>query len=180
MAGQMVYVLTTKLEGKQGYGPVAVTTDEHAANEWIRAGNDNDWVPLELNDLSTTGMAEKSVTTFKPVPAERRQQQTNETVERTRQNLQQTNKLLEEAMKKKKLFSSARTAGRRDEIKKHYKQHAQTIINDYLLERGENDPEVYDFLDHLKTEYRANVPEDEYEILVDVLYAKYKEMFGPK
>lgn len=180
--GQMLFVLTTKLEGKQGYGPVAVTDDEHTANEWVRAGNDNDWIPLELNDLSTTSLG-RQPTTFKPVAPKKRNEQTVQQVEQTRQNIQQTNKLLEEALKKKKLFSSARTAGRHDELKKHYEERAQDILmNGYLQDRAEyeQDPKIYDFLDYLKTEFRANVPEDEYEILVDVLYAAYRKMFGDK
>jgi len=175
----MLYVLTTKLEGKQGYGPVAVVDDQHLADEWIRANGDNDWTPLELNDLSTTGLA-AGVGSFVPKTPKQRQEQTNLSVTKTRKNLEEANRLLEEALRKKKIRSSARTAGRRDEIKKHYEQRAQGILNDYLMDRGDRDPEVYDFLDHLKTEFRANVPEDEYDILVDVLYSHYKSMFGNK
>jgi hypothetical protein len=180
MAG-LLYVLTTKLEGKNGYGPVAVTDSEHTANEWIRAGGDNDWTPLELNDLSGTGLAEKAVTPFKPVSPKVREQQRDETAEQTRKNLEEANRLLQEAVKRRsRVKSHAKKAGRRDEIKKHYEQRAQGILNDWLLEREDQDPDVHDFLDYLKTDYRANVPEDEYEILVDVLYTKYKAMFGPK
>jgi hypothetical protein len=185
----MLYVLTTKLEGQNGYGPVAVVDDEHVANEWIRAGEQNDWVPLELNDLSTTDMAAKTYTRFKPVDPQTRNQQTQHGVERTTKNLQEANKLIEEALKRKhRVRSHARRAARKAAaipqallVQKFYEGRAQNILNDYLTERGQNeqDPEIYDFLDYIKTKYRG-VPEDEYSILVDVLYAKYKEMFGNK
>lgn len=178
----MLYVLTTKLEGKQGYGPVAVVDDEHVANEWIRAGVNNDWVPLELNDLSTTGLA-AGPGTFKPQTPQKRQQQTTESVEKARQNLEEANRLLQEALKRKqRIKSHAKRAGRRDEIKKHYEAQAQTVLNDYLMTCGEDeqDPEIYDFLDYLKMEYRANVPEEEYTALVDSAYALYKQTFGSR
>jgi len=176
----MVYVLMAPLEGKGQYGPVAVVDDEHTANEWIRAGTDNDWVPFELNDLSTTDLAAKSKSTFQPVTPQKRQQQTNESLQQTQKNLTEANRLMQEYMRKKKIKGHAHRAGRRESIREFYTGKAQNILNDYLMERGDRDPEVYDFLDYLKTEFRANVPEDEYDVLTDVLYKKYKEMFGPR
>jgi hypothetical protein len=162
------------------YGPVAVVDNEHTANEWIQAGNDNDWVPFELNDLSTTDLAAKSKTPFVPVTPKKRQQQTNESLQQTQKNLTEANRLMREYMKKKKIKSNAHRAGRQESIREHYNRKARMILQDYLMSLEDRDPEVYDFLDYLKTEFRANVPEDEYKILVDVLYAAYKEMFGPR
>jgi hypothetical protein len=178
----MLYILTTKLEGKQGYGPVAVVDDEHIANEWIRVGGDNDWVPLELNDLSTTGLGVKQTSPFKPVPAPRRVDQQSDQAEQTRKTLEEANRLLQNAVKRRRIMGHAKRAGRREEVKAFYEGRAQSILNAYLMDRaeGERDPEIYDFLDYLKSNYRANVPADEYEILVDVLYSHYKSMFGNK
>ena len=182
--GQRVFVLTTKLEGKgDNYGPVAVVTDEHVANEWVRENANNDWVPMELDDLSLTGLAAKSKTTFKPMEPQRRTQVQSQEAEQAKKTLEEANRLLENALKRRRVKSHARRAAtmpRHQSIKKFYEERAQTIINDFLMEQGDQDPDIYEFLDYLKTNYRANVPEDEYEILTNVLAAKYKAMFGNK
>jgi hypothetical protein len=59
-----VFVLTTIVGNEQR--PVAVVTSEHSANQWVQSGNDNDWIPFAVDDLSLTGMADKSITPFKP------------------------------------------------------------------------------------------------------------------
>lgn len=94
LAGQTVYVLTTIVEGGENR-PVAVTTDEHNANEWVRSGNDNDWIPFELDDLSTTGMAKTQPTQFKPRP----KLENEEAIAQTNQNLQKANADLQEIVK---------------------------------------------------------------------------------
>jgi hypothetical protein len=59
-----VYVLTTLIETEQR--PVAVVTDDHAAEEWGRQNDNNDWILFDLDDLSLTGMG--SAESFKPTP----------------------------------------------------------------------------------------------------------------
>jgi len=96
MAGQDVFVLTSILENGENR-PVAVTTDEHVANEWVRAGNDNDWISFTLDDLSTTGLA-KEVTPFKPkqkMPAEEAIKNINDQLVKQNQELQEVVQLLQ-------------------------------------------------------------------------------------
>ncbi len=100
-AGQTVYVLTTIVEGGENR-PVAVTTDEHNANQWVRSGNDNDWIPFELDDLSTTGMGKSQVTQFKPapkVPSEQAIEQTNASLAQANKDLKEIVQLLQHRLK---------------------------------------------------------------------------------
>ena len=55
-----VYVLTTLMgEGKapKEWRPVGVVTTEDVAEQWVAAGNNNDWIPFEVDDLSLTGLS---------------------------------------------------------------------------------------------------------------------------
>src|SRR5271154_372179 len=89
-----VFVLTTTVGGEQR--PVAVVTSEYAADQWIKSGNDNDWVPFAVDDLSLTGMADKSITPFKPKPmpkiddTEKMRRDTIQTLKDSNAQLQQT------------------------------------------------------------------------------------------
>src|SRR5271157_3148238 len=65
--GQTVYVLTTLMDNSE-WRPTAVVTDEYTADQWVRSGNNNDWIPFELDDLSTTGGSKGQMTPFKPSP----------------------------------------------------------------------------------------------------------------
>lgn len=65
--GQTLYVLTTLMEGNE-WRPVAVVTNEHVAEQWVQSGDNNDWILLELDDLSVTGLSKDQVTDFKPKP----------------------------------------------------------------------------------------------------------------
>ncbi len=91
MGGQTVYVLTTIVEGGENR-PVAVVTDEHVADQWIREGKDNDWIPLELDDIETTSMAKGTVTPFKPKP----KQPTEDAMRQAMANLETENRELKE------------------------------------------------------------------------------------
>lgn len=96
-----VYVLTTIVEGGENR-PVAVVTDEHIANEWVRSGNDNDWIPFELDDLSTTGMAKSTVTQFKPKPKSNSEDalaQMNQNLQKSNADLQEIVQLLQHRLK---------------------------------------------------------------------------------
>lgn len=175
--GQMVFVLTAKLEGNNGYGPVAVTTSEHAANEWIRAGNDHDWVPLELDDLSTTGMADKQVTNFKPVPAPKRVEQQNTQLEQMKQQVQKLQGIITELTKR---LRGKRGAIHQDTlIEAFYRGKAQSILNEYLMERGDQDPKIYDFLRWVNDKFKET-DIHRFNIMQSVLFRKYQEMFGNK
>jgi hypothetical protein len=180
----MVYVLTTKLEGKLGFGPVAVTTEQHTADEWYRANpENNDWVPLEMNDLSGTGLAAKSNTTFKPVPVQRRVEQQNESVTRTKNNLSEANKLLEQALKKR-VKIHARRKGRQARATQTYDEFVRGVLNGYLTHRAENeadpDPYIWDFVEYLKTQYKPRMEEAAYNRLMDAAHRLYQKTFGPK
>src|SRR5208337_3971392 len=63
----MVYVLTTK-EGKE-WRPIAVVDENNKgiADQWASASKLNDWVPLEMNDLTLTSMSDLPLE-FKPTP----------------------------------------------------------------------------------------------------------------
>jgi hypothetical protein len=83
----MVYVLTT-LMGKE-WRPVAVVDEDHrdAAEQWYNADpKKNDWVPLEMNDMSMTDLG-RMVTRFKPLPMRERERSTIETLEKTNKTL---------------------------------------------------------------------------------------------
>jgi hypothetical protein len=78
MAGQTVYVLTTLMTSRSAgkvvkeWRPVGVVSSPQTADEWMYQGNDNDWIPLEIDDMSTVE-GQHTVTTFrpkKPVPVE--------------------------------------------------------------------------------------------------------------
>jgi len=91
--GQTVYVLSTIIEGGENR-PVAVVTNEFTAEQWIQSGNNNDWIPFELDDISTTAIAKDHVTPFvpkKPTPSE-------QAVQDTMNQLVQANKKLMEAV----------------------------------------------------------------------------------
>jgi len=65
-----VYVLTTLMgEGKapKEWRPVGVVTSEDVADQWVAAGNNNDWIPFEVDDLGLTGLS-GDPTPFKPKP----------------------------------------------------------------------------------------------------------------
>lgn len=176
----MVYVLTTKLEGKQGYGPVAVTTEQHTADEWYRANPAaNDWVPLEINDLSGTGLAAGSKTTFKPVPVQRRVQQQNEGLTRTQKNLSDANDLLTQALKKR-IKTHARRKGHQARAMQTYDEFVQGVLNGYLSSRGDQDPYIWDFVEYLKQQYKSRMEATAYNKLMDAAYALYQKTFGPK
>jgi hypothetical protein len=82
--GQAVYVLTTRMSSKDNVGkatyewrPVGVVSNVQVADEWKYQSDDNDWIPLELDDLSMVE-GEHTVTPFrprKPVPTETRADQ---------------------------------------------------------------------------------------------------------
>lgn len=89
-----VFVLTTVVGNEQR--PVAVVTSEYAANQWTQSGNDNDWIPFAVDDLSLTGMADKSFTQFKPKPmpkiddVEKMRRDTIQTLRDSNKQLQET------------------------------------------------------------------------------------------
>src|SRR5271165_3680440 len=96
----MVYVLTTLFEKEER--PVAVTDAEEVAEQWIREGKHNNWIPFEINDLSMTGLV--GHIPFRPKkqpPAEiemkKREQQQKQIQQLTEavKNLIETNKYLE-------------------------------------------------------------------------------------
>jgi len=102
--GQPIYVLTTLVEGNE-WRPVAVVTDEYVADQWIREGKDNDWIPLELDDLSTTGMAKAEKTPFKPrkpKPNDQAQQNINDQLMKANVQLKQLVEDLTEKLKSMK------------------------------------------------------------------------------
>lgn len=86
-----VYVLTTMVEGNE-WRPVAVVTDENVAAQWIREGKDNDWIPLELDDVETTSMAKGTLTPFRPIP----KKPTEDALQQTVANLETANKELKD------------------------------------------------------------------------------------
>ena len=176
--GQMVYVLTSKLEGKQGYGPVAVVTDQHAADEWIRASKENDWVPLELDDLSTTGMAEKQVTQFKPVPQSQRRQTQKTQLEDATKNMGEAMRLL-----KKKVKTHARRKGRIARSVQTYESWVESILWNYMQQKAQTDnqdPFIDEFMEWLAKQYQGKMPKVDYEKLVGAARAAYLQTFGPK
>jgi hypothetical protein len=73
MAGQTIYVLTTLqgVEGKKAnreWRPIGVVTSVDVADKWVASGNNNDWIPFELDDMQ--GLAQEGqYTPFKPTPA---------------------------------------------------------------------------------------------------------------
>src|SRR5208337_3159241 len=67
IVSQTVYVLTTLIGNE--WRPSAVVTSEYTADQWVQSGNDNDWISFDIDDLSLTGMGDKSVTPFKPKQA---------------------------------------------------------------------------------------------------------------
>ena len=77
--GQVVYVLTTLMEGNE-WRPVAVVTNEHFAEQWIQSGKDNDWILFELDDISTTGLSKGQVTEFKPKPMQSTEKAMRDTI----------------------------------------------------------------------------------------------------
>lgn len=176
--GQMVFVLTTRLEGKgESYGPVAVVTSEHAANEWIRQGPNNDWVPLELDDLSTTGLAAINPGTFKPTPAPKRVEQQNTQLTQMKEQVQQLQGIIKELSKR---LRGKRGAIHQDTlIEAFYRGKAQSILNEYLMERGDQDPKIYDFLRWVNDKFKET-DIHRFNIMQGVLFRKYQEMFGNK
>jgi hypothetical protein len=100
MAGQDVYVLTT-LQGagkNQEWRPVGVVTSVSVADQWVAEGNNNDWIPFELDDVSVTALSAGNITPWKPrgdaAEAENRAQkaeaETKKVIE-TAQKLEETN-----------------------------------------------------------------------------------------
>ncbi len=90
--GQTVYVLTSLLAEGNEWRPVAVVTDENVAEQWIKEGRDNDWIPFELDDVSTTVMSKGNVTPFKP----KAPQPTTDAMREAMANIQQANTQLQE------------------------------------------------------------------------------------
>jgi|SRR5271157_989270 len=93
--GQPIFVLTTIVDNGENR-PVAVVTDENVANQWVREGNDNDWIPFELDDVETTSLAKGTVTPFKPKPA----QPTVEAMQEAMTNMQRANTQLQDLVEK--------------------------------------------------------------------------------
>jgi ribosomal protein S16 len=96
-----VFVLTTTVGNEQR--PVAVVTSEHAADQWVQSGNDNDWIPFAVDDLSLTGMADKSVTPFKPKPMPKIddvQKMRRDTIESLKESNAQLQKTVEQLIEK--------------------------------------------------------------------------------
>lgn len=89
--GQNVFVLTSLIDNNE-WRPVAVVTDEHVAAQWIKEGKDNDWIPFELNDVSTTSMSKGNITPFRPNKTNPTAQVMRDTIA----NLQTANKDLQE------------------------------------------------------------------------------------
>jgi hypothetical protein len=89
-----VFVLSTIIGSE--HRPVAVVTSEYTADQWVQSGNDNDWIPFAVDDLSLTGMADKSVTPFKPKPqpkiddVEKMRRDTIQALKDSNKQLQQT------------------------------------------------------------------------------------------
>lgn len=95
----VVYVLTTLIESEQR--PIAVITDERAADEWSRQGDNNDWILFELDDLSLTGMG--SAAPFKPTPPPKAAPGSDvfrDTIEIQKKSIAQLQGLVETLMKK--------------------------------------------------------------------------------
>jgi hypothetical protein len=82
----MVYVLTTRVEKE--WRPVAVVDEANrdTAEQWAAATKNNDWVPLEMNDLSLTDLGNLP-TTFKPLPMGERSETAMKTLEATNTKL---------------------------------------------------------------------------------------------
>jgi hypothetical protein len=83
--GEMVYVLTSLVEKKE-WRPVAVVDGNSldVANQWVAVSKNNDWIPLEMNDMSLTGLGDMpGGTNFKPLPTP--------TVDESMQSLQAAN-----------------------------------------------------------------------------------------
>jgi hypothetical protein len=172
-----LYVLTTITEGKVER-PVAVVDDEQIANEWAGVDKDNDWIPLDLNDLSLTALAEKSTSQFTPQTPDQR----GEEAAKTQKNLQEANRLLEEALKKKNIRSSDKRAERMfkyDESSVQRKQ-SQEFLNGYLNSLGDRDPKIHDFLAYLEDQYRDKMLPAQYDRLEVNALVRYRQMFGPK
>lgn len=76
----LIYVLTAK-EGNE-WRPVAVVDQAHfdVAEQWQQASKTNDWIPLELNDLSLTAHGNVP-TSFKPLPISERSENTVKSLE---------------------------------------------------------------------------------------------------
>jgi hypothetical protein len=100
----IVYVLSTLVENEQR--PVAVVTDEHAAEEWGQQNDNNDYILFELDDLSLTGMG--SAPTLKPAlkpktpPAEQVPRDIMQQVEiltKANTSVMETNKKLEKMVR---------------------------------------------------------------------------------
>jgi hypothetical protein len=104
--GQTVYVLTT-LEGEneqkkyREWRPVGVTTALDTADKWVSSGNNNDWIPFELDDVS--GMeAGGGVTPFKPGKPTPDQEKLLEYVRRLEASNTKLLKIVDQLQKKKR------------------------------------------------------------------------------
>jgi hypothetical protein len=86
----VIYVLTTK-EGKE-IRPVAVVDESNkgVADQWADASRHNDWIPLEMNDLSLVSAASEMPLEFTPVPPA----PVNEQVQTMVADLKETNERL--------------------------------------------------------------------------------------
>lgn len=91
--GETVYVLMhmTVHKDEKEWRPVAVVDQEHQsiAHQWVSDGPNNDWIPLELNDISTA-TTDESIAIFDPKPAPGQVEQVQELVKKV-EELQATN-----------------------------------------------------------------------------------------
>lgn len=101
--GQTVYVLTT-LEGAEGkkanreWRPVGVTTNLDTADKWTASGNNNDWIPFELDDVSGMG----DITPFRPGKPKSDMDKATEYIQRLEAANQKLLKIVEQLQKGKK------------------------------------------------------------------------------
>lgn len=90
--GQDVYVLTSLIgEGKnREWRPVGVVTNLDTADQWVKSGNSNDWIPFELDDVSLTSAVSGNITPFrptKPIPDQEKMLEYVQRLEATNQKL---------------------------------------------------------------------------------------------
>ena len=164
MAGERLWVLTTKME-TGNYGPVAVVSSESVAIEWIGLSGDNDWYSFLKDDLSATSLAgDGRGKEFVPTPEEKK-------MDTTKYRLQNSQRILDQLHQKRRVKSRAEklASGSTEEW-------MVKILSDYMKDRKSRGlkPEVYDFLNHVKLNYK-HLPESEYSNLVDGVYELWKK-----
>jgi hypothetical protein len=113
---QTVYVLTTlQGEGKgQEWRPISVVTNLDIADQWIKEGKNNDWIPFDLDDVSLTGLSRGSVTPFKPREGvsneEKIEQVRRDTIQTLRDSNAQLQKTVESLIEKVQQLQKKRAA----------------------------------------------------------------------